>query len=162
MKYPDNADLIVAYSKNRVIGRDGLIPWNIEGEKKRFKELTTGNIVVMGRRTYEEIVRPLPNRLNIVLSNTKNFSGGNLITMKNLNEVFERFKDDSRRIYIAGGERLYREALNFVKNMYITLIDAYIEGDAYFPEFDQGLFDVSCEKSVDGDIPYRYMTYTRI
>ena len=82
--------------------------------------------------------------------------------MKNLNEVFERFKDDSRRIYIAGGERLYREALNFVKNMYITLIDAYIEGDAYFPEFDQGLFDVSCEKSVDGDIPYRYMTYTRI
>ena len=82
MKYPDNADLIVAYSKNRVIGRDGLIPWNIEGEKKRFKELTTGNIVVMGRRTYEEIGRPLPNRLNIVLSNTKNFSGGNLITMK--------------------------------------------------------------------------------
>ena len=59
MKYPDNADLIVAYSKNRVIGRDGLIPWNIEGEKKRFKELTTGNIVVMGRRTYEEIGRPL-------------------------------------------------------------------------------------------------------
>ena len=71
MKYPDNADLIVAYSKNRVIGRDGLIPWTIEGEKKRFKELTTGNIVVMGRRTYEEIGRPLPNRLNIVLSNTK-------------------------------------------------------------------------------------------
>ena len=65
--------LIVAYAKNRVIGNKGQIPWRIKGEQKRFKELTTGNVVIMGRRTYEEIGKPLPNRNTIVVSKTANY-----------------------------------------------------------------------------------------
>ena len=65
--------LIVAYSQNRIIGNQGAIPWKIKGEQKRFKELTTGNVVVMGRRSYEEISKPLPNRMTIVVSGTRKF-----------------------------------------------------------------------------------------
>ena len=72
--------LIVARSKNNVIGKNGQIPWRIKGEQKQFKELTTGNAIVMGRKSYEEIGHPLPNRLNIIVSRTKKFEGENLIT----------------------------------------------------------------------------------
>ena len=79
--------LIVARSKNNCIGKDGNIPWKIKGEQKQFKELTTNNIVIMGRNSYEEIGHPLPNRLNIVVSRTKEFKGDNLITVKSLQEA---------------------------------------------------------------------------
>ena len=76
--------LIVARSKNNVIGKNGEIPWKIKGEQKQFRELTTGNVVVMGRKSYEEIGHPLPNRKNIIVSKTKNFSGENLVTVGSL------------------------------------------------------------------------------
>ena len=81
--------LIVAYAKNRVIGNKGMIPWRIKGEQLRFKELTTGNIVIMGRRSYEEIGRPLPNRETIVVSSTKNFDQEHCVTVKSLKEAIE-------------------------------------------------------------------------
>lgn len=79
--------LIVARSKNNVIGKNGEIPWKIKGEQKQFRELTTGNVVVMGRKSYEEIGHPLPNRKNIIVSKTKNFSGENLVTVGSLQEA---------------------------------------------------------------------------
>ena len=130
--------LIVAYTKNRVIGNKGQIPWKIKGEQRRFRELTTGNVVVMGRRSYEEIGRPLPNRTTIVVSNTKNFDAENCMTAKSLAEAIEMAGD--AKIYISGGARLYEEALPLVEKMYITDIDAEIEGDTYFPECDREQF----------------------
>ena len=126
--------LIVAYASNHVIGNKGTIPWRIKGEQKRFKELTTGNVVIMGRRSYEEIGHPLPNRLNIIVSNTKKFEGA----------------------------RLYEEALPLVEKMYVTEIDREIEGDTYFPDFDASQFDKEIvERHDDGEIPFTYVTYTR-
>lgn len=149
--------LIVAYSKNRVIGREGKIPWKLENEQKRFKTLTTGNVVIMGRRTYEEIGRPLPNRTNVVVSATKSFDG--CTTVKTLFDALEMFPD--REIFIAGGSRLYEESLTLVDVMYITEIEAFIDGDTYFPEFDESLFERREEEYIDGEIPYRYVTYIR-
>ena len=151
--------LIVAYTKNRVIGNNGCIPWRIKGEQKRFRELTTGNVVVMGRRSYEEIGRPLPNRTTIVISNTKNFDCENCMTAKSLAEALELAGD--RKVYISGGARLYEEALPLVEKMYITEIDAEMEGDTYFPEFDETLFEKEIDERVEGEIPYTYVTYTR-
>ena len=85
--------LIVARSKNNVIGKNGQIPWRIKGEQKQFKELTTGNTVVMGRKSYEEIGHPLPNRMNIVVSNTANYSGENLLTVHSLQEALDSVKE---------------------------------------------------------------------
>ncbi len=152
--------LIVAYSKNRVIGKDGQIPWRIKGEQKRFRELTTGNVVIMGRRSYEEIGKPLPNRYTIVVSNTKKFEAENCTTVGSLQEAIE-IADKSKNIYISGGAGLYKEAIDMVDKMFITEIDAVVEGDTYFPEFDTGAFEKEIECHVDGDMPYDYVTYTR-
>ena len=151
--------LIVAYTQNRVIGNQGCIPWKIKGEQKRFRELTTGNVVIMGRRSYEEIGRPLPNRTTIVVSNTKNFDAENCITAKSLAEALELAGD--RKVYISGGARLYEEALPLVEKMYITEIDAEIEGDTFFPVFDESLYDKEINERFEGEIPYTYVTYTR-
>jgi dihydrofolate reductase len=151
--------LIVAYAKNHVIGNKGCIPWKIPGEQQRFKELTTGNVVVLGRVSYEEIGHPLPNRTTIVVSNSKNYDGNDCLTAASLAEAIRLAGD--RDIYISGGSKLYQEAVTLVDKMYITEIDATIEGDTYFPQFNEDDFAKEIIKRVDGEIPYTYLTYTR-
>ncbi len=151
--------LIVAFAKNQVIGNKGCIPWKIKGEQKRFRELTTGNVVIMGRLSYEEIGKPLPNRTTIVVSGTKEFTGENCFTAKSLAEAIEMAGD--RNAYISGGARLYEEALPLVEKMYITEIDLDVEGDTYFPVFDKEQFMKEVNEKFDGEIPYTYVTYTR-
>ena len=151
--------LIVAFANNQVIGNKGRIPWSIEGEQKRFKELTTGNVVIMGRRSYEKIGKPLPNRTTIVISNTKTFDGENCLTAKTLEETIELAGD--RDVFIAGGVRLYKEALPMVEKMYVTEIDLDVEGDTYFPYFEQELFVKEINEEHGGKILYRYVMYIR-
>ncbi len=153
--------LIVAHDKNHVIGNKGMIPWKIKGEQKRFRELTTGNIVVMGRRSYEEIGRPLPNRMNIVVSTTKTFEGENLYTAKSLKEALELVKDSDKNVYISGGAGLYKEAMPLVQKMYITEIDIEVEGDTFFPQFDLNLYEKEIDETFEGEISYSYVTYTK-
>ncbi len=151
--------LIAACAKNLVIGNKGCIPWKIKGEQKRFRELTAGNVVIMGRRSFEEIGRPLPDRTTIVVSGTRSFNGENCMTAKSLAEAIELA--GNRDIYISGGARLYEEALPLVEKMYITEIDCEIEGDTYFPAFDQELFLKEIDERHEGKISYTYVTYTR-
>ena len=110
--------LIVARSKNNVIGKNGNIPWKIKGEQKQFRELTTGNVVIMGRKSYEEIGHPLPNRMNIVVSTTTEYQGDNLVSVKSLEDALLLAK--GRDVYISGGYGLFKEALQIVDKMYIT------------------------------------------
>ena len=141
--------LIVARSKNNVIGRHGEIPWKIKGEQKFFKELTTGNIVVMGRKSYEEIGHPLPNRQNIIVSKTMKYEGENLITVSSLAEALALA--DNSNIYIAGGY-----------GMYITEVDMNIEdGDVFFPEFDVNDFDLIIGETFGENTKYTRTTYIR-
>ena len=152
--------LIVARSKNNVIGKNGKIPWKIKGEQKQFRELTTGNVVVMGRKSYEEIGHPLPNRKNIVVSKSKNFTGENLVTVGSLQEAISISGDEN--VYIAGGYGLFKEALPLVDTMYITEIDMVIEnGDVFFPEFDSNEFDIAIGETGGEDIKYTRTIYTR-
>lgn len=151
--------LIVAYARNRVIGNKGCIPWKIKGEQIRFKELTMGKVVIMGRKSFEEIGKPLPNRTTIVVSSTKSFEGENCYTASSLQEAIELAGDCD--IYISGGARLYAEAIDLVDKMYITEIEADIEGDTFFPDFAEELFDKEIVERFDGEIPYTYVTYTR-
>ncbi|MCR4579276.1 MAG: dihydrofolate reductase [Treponema sp.] len=163
--------LIVARSKNNVIGRGGQIPWRIEGEQKQFKELTTGNIVVMGRRTFEEIGRPLPGRMTIVVSGSRKFEGENLMTVGSLKEALELAKSglsggcekfSGREVFIAGGYGLYKEALPLVDVMYITEVDLVVEeGDTFFPDFDAGAFELTVGENGGEEIKYRRTIYRR-
>ena len=151
--------LIVAFAKDQVIGNKGCIPWKIKGEQKRFKELTTGNVVIMGRRSYEEIGKPLPNRTTIVISSTQNYDGENCMTAKSVAEAIEMAGE--RDIYISGGARVYVEALPLVEKMYITEVDLEVDGDTYFPPFDKEQFIKEIDERFEGEIPYTYVTYTR-
>ena len=151
--------IIVAYSKNRVIGNKGIIPWKIKGEQKRFKELTTGNVVIMGRCSYEEIGKPLPNRTTIVISNTKTYSDVNCMTATSLSEALKMA--EGKDVYIVGGAQSYKESIHLVDKMYITLIDEIVEGDTVFPPFNEGDFDIQVDGRFEGQIPYTYMTYSR-
>lgn len=151
--------LIAAVSKNGIIGNKGRIPWKIKGEQKRFKELTWGNVVVMGRRSYEEIGKPLPGRTTIVVSNTLELNEENCFTAGSLLEAVKLA--GQRDVYISGGYGLYREALLLAEKLYLTEIDMEIEGDTYFPYFDKHLFRKEINEVVDGEIPYAYVTYTR-
>ncbi|MCR4649474.1 MAG: dihydrofolate reductase [Lachnospiraceae bacterium] len=152
--------LIVARSKNNVIGKNGQIPWKIKGEQKQFKDLTTGNVVVMGRKSYEEIGHPLPNRTTIVVSKTKKYEGENLFTAGSVKEAIEMA--GNRDIYIAGGYGLYKEAIPLVEKMYFTEVHLNVEdGDVFFPEFDENDFEISKGETLGDEIKYTRMVYSR-
>ena len=158
--------LIVARSKNNVIGKQGRIPWNIKGEQKQFKELTTGNVVIMGRKSYEEIGHPLPGRKTIVLSSTCRFEGENLRTAASVKEAIEVAQKESeyagKNIFIAGGYGLYKEVLPYVDVMYITEVEITVEdGDTFFPDFNKNDFDVVQGERGGDEIKYTRYIYTR-
>lgn len=152
--------LIVARSKNNVIGKNGKIPWKIKGEQKQFKELTTGNVVIMGRKSYEEIGHPLPDRMNIVISCTSNYAGENLMTAKTLQQAIDMAED--KKIFIAGGYKLFKEAISFVDKMYITEVDIEItDGDVFFPEFNEDDFEKIIGETAGDEITYTRTCYIR-
>ena len=131
--------LIVAMGKNRGIGIDGNLPWHLPADLKHFKETTMGKPVIMGRKTYESIGKPLPGRLNIVLSKSgwTPVSNG-VIVMESLEDAIEYATDlyPNSEIFIIGGGNLYEQAVHLVECMYITEVDAAPECDAFFPEYD--------------------------
>ena len=156
--------IIAARSINNVIGKNGKIPWTIKGEQQQFKELTTGSFVVMGRKTYEEIGFPLPNRKTIVVSTSKTFEGENLFTAASVKEAIRKANqlDSKADVYIAGGCQVYKEALPFVDVMYITEVKTIIEdGDVFFPEFNKDDFIFETGETAGDDIKYIRTIYTR-
>ncbi len=154
--------LIVARSINNVIGKNGRIPWKIEGEQKQFKELTTGNIVIMGRKSYEEIGHPLPNRKTIVVSKTKQFKGENLETAVSVKDALELSVEDGRDVFIAGGYGIYKEALPYVDVMYITEVQLVVEdGDVFFPQFNEADFEKSVGETLGNEIKFTRTVYIR-
>lgn len=151
--------LIVAYDRNKLIGKDGKMPWFIDGELRRFRELTTGNVVIMGRKTIEAIGKPLPNRVNIVISRDKNYDG--CIMARSFEEAMEKARETGLEIYITGGSTVYAPAIDIVDKMYITEIDVEYEGDTYFPDFDENDFIRTVDEEITDPVPYKYCTFTR-
>ncbi len=152
---------IVAMSKNRVIGRNGMIPWRIKGEQKRFKELTTGNVIIMGRKSYDEIGHPLPNRDTVLISRSKKVETENCHTVSTPFEALEYLRGCDKNIYVAGGASVYEDFMPFVDRIYLTVVDLEIpDGDRFFPEFERE-FEVVDSQRVEGEIPYTYYIYDR-
>jgi len=152
--------IIVAVTKNNVIGNNGIMPWKIKGEQRRFKELTTGHTIIVGRKTFQAEGKPLPNRKTIIISKTKNIECENCVTVKSLKEALGLAKDE-KEIFIAGGGEIYRQVLPMTDRIYLTIIDKVIEGDVYFPEINEDEFVKIYEERIEGEIPYTYYTYER-
>lgn len=154
--------IIVAYDKNHCIGARGRMAWKIPGELTRFKDLTTGHIVVMGRKTYDAIGHPLPNRKNIVVSRNFFKHSKNCTTINDFGKFLEKYKNSKEEIFITGGAEIYQQALPYVQKFYITEIDMEVQnGDAYFPKLDFGSMKKTYQQKVDGEIPFTYLTFEK-
>ena len=124
---------IAAMSLNRVIGADGKIPWHLPEDFKWFKKMTTGHVIVMGRKTFESIGKPLPNRTTIVLSRA-GFAHPGVTTVSNLSQI--DLANETRQVFICGGAEVYAQALPLCSDLYLTLVNREVQGDAFFPPFE--------------------------
>lgn len=156
-------NLIVAVSKNGVIGKDNKLLWSLPDDLKNFKKLTSGNSVIMGRKTFDSIGKALPNRLNVVVSrNSKNITG--CIVVDNIKSAIK--KSDKGDVFVIGGEQIYKMFLdmNLVDRIYLTLVDVDIEGDACF-KFDESKWILSSRedkhKDTQNEYDYSFMLYER-
>ena len=120
-------------SLNRVIGAGNKIPWRLPEDFKWFKQMTTGQVVVMGRKTFESIGRPLPNRETIVVSRSQ-FSHPGVRTVKSLDEI--DLAQEVRGVFICGGAQIYEQALPLCSDLFLTLVKREVEGDVFFPKFE--------------------------
>ena len=129
---PKRFKAIVAMSLNRAIGKDNKLPWHLPEDLKWFKKLTTGNVIIMGRKTWESIGKPLPNRESIVVSRT-DIPG--IRTVRTLSEINPNA--DAREYFIIGGAQLFREALPLCSDLYLTLVKREVDGDVFLDRFEE-------------------------
>ena len=128
--------LVLAMARNRVIGRDNQLPWRLPDEIAYFKKVTMGHPIVMGRRTYESIGKPLPGRMNIVVTRNRGFAAPGCTVVGSLDEAW-RAAGDADEVCVIGGTSLFRESLPIADRIHLTEVEAEVPGDTYFPEFDR-------------------------
>ena len=153
---------IVAMSSNRVIGHQGQIPWKIPGEQKMFKEITLGHTVIMGRKTYESIGRPLPGRTNIVITRQSDYQASGCAVVHDLDSAFRSCPPGEKEAFICGGGQLYQESMPLTDRIYLTVLPREMEGDTYFPEISETEFKITKSEFIDGVVPYNFFIYDRI
>ena len=141
--------LICAISKNNVIGIENKLPWNISEDLKRFKKLTSNNWIVMGRKTFESIGRPLPNRKNIVLSKNKNLKIDTVEVFNSPKDVIDSYRNnsDQKDLYVIGGTYIYELFFKYCEHLCITYVDKEYLGDAFFPKVEWNKWKLICEES---------------
>jgi dihydrofolate reductase len=127
--------LLAAVADSGVIGRDGQLPWHLPADLRRFRRLTTGRTIVMGRKTHDAIGRPLPQRRTIVLTRQADYHAEGVEVARSLNEAL-RVAAGEEEVFVVGGGEIYREALAVADRMYLTIVHAELPGDVRFPEFD--------------------------
>lgn len=169
--------LIAAMAENRVIGKDNAMPWRLSGDLKRFKAITMGKPLIMGRKTWESIgAKPLPGRANIVVSRNRAFLAPGARVASTLDEAFELARqaiedlapdgDGEPEIMIMGGGQLYEETLPLADRLILTIVHASPEGDAWFPEFDLSQWMETarehCKPGENDTASYSYVTLDRV
>ena len=150
--------LVVARARNGVIGKDGDLPWRLRSDLQRFKAVTMGKPCIMGRRTWESLpLKPLPGRLNIVLSKDESFEARGALVCTTLDEAIEIARETAEEdgvdeVCVIGGTALFETALPRAKRLYLTEVEAEPEGDAVFPAFDESAWvEVSSERQPAGE-----------
>jgi dihydrofolate reductase len=154
--------LIAAVAQNGVIGLDNTLPWHLPEDLKRFRALTTGHHIIMGRKTYESLNRLLPDRTTVIVTRNPDYAVEGALIAHSLEGAIALAGDDPE-IFLIGGAELYQDGLKLADTLYITEVHEAVEGDAHFPQWDsQQWREVSRERhtSVKG-LPFSYVTYQR-
>lgn len=158
---------IAAAAKNRVIGDDGQIPWYLPADLKYFKRKTLNHHVIMGRKTYLSLGKPLPNRTNIILTRDPFFVASNCLIAHSIEEALSLAYDNGEEeAFIAGGAEIYKQSLPFWDRLYLTEVEIEPEGDAYFPEIDHDNWKLISSDHHEPDpknkIPFTFKIFERI
>jgi dihydrofolate reductase len=161
--------LIVAASQNNVIGLDNQLPWHLPEDLQYFKAVTMGKPILMGRKTYDSIGRPLPGRTNIVLTRDANWSAEGVVVVNDLDSATAASEKacaaaGADELMIIGGEQIYRKFLPVADKLYLTKVEAVVEGDAYFPAIDSDQWQQVAEKIPEkvGNYSYRFVVLERM
>lgn len=153
--------LIAAVGKNNELGLDNHLIFNIPGDLKFFRNTTLGKTVIMGRKTYESIGKPLPKRINIVVSNSLKETDG-ITIINSFEEVLEKYLNSEEEVFIIGGESLYNYFINYAQNIYLTKVYANAAADKYFPSFDENNYNQTLlGENKENNIEYKHILYRR-
>lgn len=152
-----NFAAVVAHDKNRLIGGDNKLLWHLPEDLKNFKKLTLNSVVVMGRKTFESIGKPLPKRLNVVLTRDKDFRPNNCIVYDDITDVIRDFAEEYQ-VFIIGGGEIYKQFFPHIKRIYVSLVDGEYVGDTYFPEYNSDEWKCLFEEQKEG---FKLQTWIR-
>jgi dihydrofolate reductase len=149
--------------KNRLIGGENKLLWNIPGELKRFREITSGHPIIMGRKTHESIGRVLPNRTNIIITRDQDYKVEGAVVVNSLEQAIkaaqtviasEAKQSESPEIFVIGGGQIYAQALHLADRLYLTIVEGEYEGDTYFPDYS-GFSKIIDKQDFPGEIAYK-------
>lgn len=157
---------IVAMARNRTIGKDNDLPWHIPEDLKFFKKMTNGKIMIMGRKTFESLPGQLPNRMHIVVSRSEFVADEEeVVFVQSIDEALEVAKemteDYPSDVFIVGGAEIFAQTMNMVDRIYLTVIEAEIEGDTFYPPFPEQDFQLVEKNDRPGNPPFSFQTYER-
>lgn len=157
--------IIAALAENRVIGVNNTLPWRLPNDLKHFRRLTTGHAIILGRKNYESIGKPLPERTNIIITRNRDYRAGGCLIVRSLDEALALAKNDPE-IFVIGGAEIYRTALARADRLYLTLVHAEVQGDTFFPEFDRNEWRESARERHTADerhaFDYSFVVFERI
>jgi dihydrofolate reductase len=151
--------LIVAMASNRVIGLDNQMPWHLSADLKRFKKITLGSPILMGRKTFESIGRPLPGRTNILISRNPDYKPEDCLVVNDIKSALNLGCQHAENIFVIGGSTLYRAVLPIANTLYITQIHKDFPGDTFFPEIDDQHWTEAEREDINND-PTVSFTYS--
>lgn len=146
--------IIAAMDENRLIGSNNDLPWHLPADLQRVKQLTTGHAIILGRKNYESIGRPLPNRKNIVITTNPDYEAPGCVVVNSIDAAIEAAGEDD--IYIFGGARIYAQMFGLAERMYLTLIHATFDGDTWFPEYNTDDWEVLDRQDFTADDRNQY------
>ena len=157
--------IVVAMGKNREIGVDNQLLWHLPKDLKHFKEITSGHPIVMGRKTYESIGKPLPNRTNIVVSRKKDWFEEGILIVGSLKEALKFAKKIDENVFILGGGNIYEQTIDLVDKLEVTLVDAELNADTFFPKIDEKIWrktdEICHEKDEKNNYNFCFQTFER-
>ncbi|MFH0820077.1 MAG: dihydrofolate reductase [bacterium] len=154
--------IIVSIAKNRAIGKDNQLLWQIPEDLKHFKKITSGHVVLMGQKTYESIGKPLPNRTNVVISDDYSFNPRGVVVTRSFEEGLNKAREiEKEEIFIIGGGSIYRQFLPMTDKLYLTVVEGDYDADTFFPDYSEFKNIVSEEKSSNGKYEFTYLELTR-
>jgi dihydrofolate reductase len=144
--------LVVAVSENNAIGKNNQLLWHLPNDLKFFKNTTWGGAVIMGRKTFESVNKPLPGRTNIVITKQVNWTSENVIVVNSIEAAIQKAKDlNFKDIFIIGGGEIYKESMSIADKIYLTKVHTTIEGDTYFPELQNDKWKMISNKDFSAD-----------